>query len=120
MEKIFEEINNISEKLKEVKDKKYYDLFNSMQGVLSSLASKIEEVQIKQESMEENMEYIGDDLTDMREEFFEEVSFDELAEIEEEYVEIKCKHCGKPLFVEQKSIKNNTSIPCPFCNDRAN
>ena len=36
------------------------------------MALKIEEIIVKQEAIEENMEYIGDDLTDMREEMFEE------------------------------------------------
>ena len=40
-------------------------------------------------------------------------------EIEEEYVEINCKHCDKPLFVEKESINKNKNLPCPFCNKDA-
>ena len=37
----------------------------------------------------------------------------------DEYVEIKCENCDKPLFVEQQALNNNSSIPCPFCGKRA-
>ena len=50
---------------------------------------------------------------------YEEVSFDDLSSIEDEYVEIKCENCDKPLFVEQQALNNNSSIPCPFCGKRA-
>ena len=50
---------------------------------------------------------------------FEEVSFDDLNSIEDEYVEIKCDNCDKPLFVEQQALNNNSSIPCPFCGGKA-
>ena len=47
------------------------------------------------------------------------VSFDDLENLEDEYEEIHCHNCGKPLFVERKAIENNSSIPCPFCNKNA-
>ena len=61
------------------------------------------------------MEYIDNDLTDIQDELFEEVTFDDLNGLEDEYVEINCEKCSKPLFVEQQALNNNNSIPCPFC-----
>ena len=71
-------------------------------------------------TMEENMQFLDDDLSNIQDELFEEVSFDDLSELEDEYVEIKCENCNKPLFVEQQALNNNNNIPCPFCGSIAN
>ena len=65
------------------------------------------------------MEYIGDDLTDIQDELFEEVSFDDLSALDDEYIEISCKNCDKPIFVEQQALQNGNFIPCPFCGGNA-
>ena len=119
MREVYDKINEVKNKIEEVKDDQYKVIFNSFSSILEGLSSKVEEVISKQEYLEENMEYIGDDLTDIREEFFEEVSFDELTELDNSYVEIKCKECEKPLFVEKQALDNNESIPCPFCGKKA-
>ena len=109
MKKIFDEINDLRQVINDIDDEKYKNVLSTINNVVNDMALKIEE----------NMEYIGDDLTDMREELFEEVSFDDLENLEDEYEEIHCHNCGKPLFVERKAIENNSSIPCPFCNKNA-
>lgn len=119
MKKIFDEINNLKQVINGIDDEKYKKILSAITNVVDDMALKIEEIIVKQEAIEENMEYIGDDLTDMREEMFEEVSFDELENLEDEYEEIHCNNCGKPLFVERKAIENNSLIPCPFCNKNA-
>ena len=73
----------------------------------------------QQEYLEENIEYIDNDLTDIQDELFEEVTFDDLNGLEDEYVEINCEKCSKPLFVEQQALNNNNAIPCPFCGGMA-
>ena len=60
--------------------------------------------------MQENLEYMDDDLSGIQEELFEEVSLEELTEIEDEYKEIKCAHCNKPVFVEASAIEENNNI----------
>ena len=119
MKKIFDEINDLRQVINDIDDEKYKNILSAISGVVNDMALKVEEIIVKQEAIEENMEYIGDDLTDMREELFEEVSFDDLENLEDEYEEIHCHNCRKPLFVERKAIENNSSIPCPFCNKNA-
>ena len=114
-----DEINDLRQVINDIDDEKYKNILSAISGVVNDMALKVEEIIVKQEAIEENMEYIGDDLTDMREELFEEVSFDDLENLEDEYEEIHCHNCGKPLFVERKAIENNSSIPCPFCNKNA-
>ncbi|MEN8075625.1 CD1247 N-terminal domain-containing protein [Clostridioides difficile] len=121
MRDIYTKINEVKNKIDnlDIKDEQYRDIFNSFSDILLDLSSKVEDVTLRQEYLEENMEYIDNDLTDIQDELFEEVSFDDLNSIEDEYVEIKCKKCNKPLFVEQEALNNNTSIPCPFCGGKA-
>ena len=111
--------NKDTNKIESIKEEKYKELFDSVSDILSDLTSKIEEISLKQDYLEENIEYIDNDLTDIQDELFEEVSFDDLNSIEDEYVEIKCDNCDKPLFVEQQALNNNSSIPCPFCGGKA-
>lgn len=120
MREIFEEIENIKETIQSIEDEKYKELFTKISSVLINLSDKMEEVIVKQESLEENVGYIGEDLTDIQDELFEEVTFEDLMDIEDEYVEVKCKCCGKPLFVEKDALNKNNNIPCPFCNNKAN
>lgn len=121
MRDIYTKINEVKNKIDnlDIKDEQYRDIFNSFSDILLDLSSKVEDVTLRQEYLEENMEYIDNDLTDIQDELFEEVSFDDLNSIEDEYVEIKCEKCNKPLFVEQEALNNNTSIPCPFCGGKA-
>ena len=119
MKKIFDEINDLRQVINDIDDEKYKNVLSTINNVVNDMALKIEEIIVKQEAIEENMEYIGDDLTDMREEMFEEVSFDDLENLEDEYEEIHCHTCGKSLFVERKALEHNFSIPCPFCNKNA-
>lgn len=121
MRDIYTKINEVKNKIDnlDIKNEQYRDIFNSFSDILLDLSSKVEDVILRQEYLEENMEYIDNDLTDIQDELFEEVSFDDLNSIEDEYVEIKCEKCNKPLFVEQEALNNNTSIPCPFCGGKA-
>ena len=70
---IFKEIDNIKNLINDIDDEKYKNILSAMNNVMNNLTLKVEEIIVKQEAIEENMEYIGDDLTDMREELFEEV-----------------------------------------------
>lgn len=120
MRDIFEEIEVIKDTIQSIEDEKYKELFAKISNVLTNLSDKVEEIIVKQESLEENVGYIGEDLTDIQDELFEEVTFEDLMDIEDEYVEVKCKCCGKPLFVEKNALDKNNNIPCPFCNNQAN
>lgn len=115
MREIYNKIDQLKNIINDIKDEKYNNIFYSLSDILIDLSSKVEDLNIRQEYLEENMEYIDNDLTDIQDELFEEVSFDDLSGLEDEYVEIKCEKCSKPLFVEQQALNKNNNIPCPFC-----
>ncbi|MBE6063628.1 MAG: hypothetical protein E7207_08800 [Clostridium butyricum] len=116
MEELRKEIDNLKTSLSKVKDKEYKECFNGIFSVLNIMSNKIEELLVNQETMEEKMQYLDEDVSGIQDELFEEVSIDELNDIEDEYTEINCIHCNKPIFIEKSALENNAQIPCPYCH----
>lgn len=119
MKEVKFKIEKLKEEISSVEDNKYKDIFNSILSIVSDISDSIEEIDYKQDSIEENIKYIDEDIIGLQDELFEEVSIEELIELEDEYIEVNCKNCNKPLFVEKEAIDNNKKIPCPFCNKEA-
>lgn len=119
MIEVQEKIEILKEKISKVENKEYREIFGDIRMVLESISNKVEETIVKQEAIEENIQFIDEDLTDLQEELFEEVSVEDLEDFEDEYVEIQCNKCDKPLFIEKDALENNKSIPCPFCNENS-
>jgi len=111
-------IERIKEDISNIEDKKYKYLFDNLLSIVEDMADSIDEMNYKQESIEESIQYIDEDIIGLQDELFEEVSIEDLIELEEEYVEIRCNHCDKPLFIEKEAISNKKNIPCPFCNKK--
>ncbi|MDO4536240.1 MAG: hypothetical protein Q4B63_10590 [Clostridium perfringens] len=86
--------------------------------LIEGLANKIEEIQVNIETLDENVSLINDDLSEVQDEIFEEVTFEELEEFEEDYLEVLCTNCKKTLYVEKSVLRNKEEIPCPYCNNR--
>ena len=119
MKEVMSKIEKLKEEISSIEDVKYKNIFNSILSIVSEISDSIEEIYYKQDSLEENIKYIDEDIIGLQDELFEEVSIEELIELEEEYIEIKCKNCNKPLFVEKEAITSKKKIPCPFCNKEA-
>lgn len=116
MEELSKEIEKFKNSLSKIQDKEYGEYFKNMVNILELMDSKIEELTVNQESIEENIKFMDDDLTNIQDELFEEVSIDELNDMEDEYTEVNCSHCNKTIFIEQSALSNNNEIPCPYCH----
>lgn len=116
MEKLRKEIEEFKNSLSNVEDNEYKKYFESIQSILTTMTNKIEEVVVNQETIEENMQFLDDDLSNIQDELFEEVSIDELCDMEDEYVEVNCIHCNKPIFMEKSALSSKEQIPCPYCH----
>lgn len=115
MDRISTILLNIKEQINELENDKTKEVLNSFHEVIDLLSLKIDEITDRQNTVEENIQYIDEDLTSLQDEVFEEISFEELEDIEDEYVEVKCTSCNNPLFVEQEVFDSKSEIPCPFC-----
>lgn len=114
MKEIRENLNLIKEEASKLENK---DITLKLVDVINMLTDKVEEILVNQEAMEENIKFIDTDISGIQEELFEEVSFEDLEELEDEYEEIKCKHCEKPIFVEKHAVETNEKINCPYCGE---
>lgn len=119
MIEIQEILECLKDKINKLENREYKEIFGDINALLEGISNKVEETLVKQESIEENIQFIDEDLTDLQDELFEEVSLEDLEDFEDEYVEIKCNKCNKPLFVEKEALENNKNIPCPFCNENS-
>ena len=115
MEELRIKIEELKNSLSKIENHEYKECFYSITSILETMNEKIEELTVNQETLEENLKFMDDDLTNIQDELFEELSIDELNDIEDEYTEITCVHCKKPIFIEQSTLNNNAEIPCPYC-----
>ena len=87
--------------------------------VVNGLFDSVEGLTVNLESVTEDLSLMNVDLSDVQEELFEEMSFEEL-EQEDEYIEVKCQSCKKPIYVENSVLKNKEKISCPYCTNQIN
>lgn len=116
MEELSKEIEALKKNLSKIENKDYKECFDNVYSILEVMNQRIEELTVNQETLEENIRFMDDDLTNIQDELFEELSIDELNDMEDEYTEINCSHCNKPIFIEQSTLSNNDEIPCPYCH----
>lgn len=118
-------MENIRESLTQLKiildeNNEMDNVFNrKLLEVVNRLYDNIEGMQVNIESVSEDLSLINDDLSNVQEELFEEVTFEDLEE-DDEYIEVKCSSCNKPIFVENSVLKNKEKISCPYCTNQIN
>ena len=117
MKEIKNKIEKLNANISKIKDENYKELFNEVSSILEGLSSKVQEIMVNEAVLAENLKYMDDDISDIQEELFEEVSLEELDEIEEEFKEVSCKVCGKTIYIEASALKENKEIPCPYCDE---
>lgn len=117
MKEIKKQIDDLSAKITQVEDERYKEMFSSILDVLEGLSTKVQEILVNETVLAENFKYMDDDISNLQEELFQEVSLEELDEIEEEFKEVNCRHCGKAIFIETSALVENDKIQCPYCNE---
>lgn len=117
MKEIKKKIEDLNLTISKIENDQYKNIFEDISDILKCLSSKVEDVMINEAVLAENFKYMDDDISNLQEELFEEVSIEDLDEMEEEYKEIPCKNCGKTVFVEESALQENKEIPCPYCNE---
>lgn len=117
MKEIRKNIEDLKNEISTVEKAEYKNIFENISFILDGLSNKIEEIMVNEAVLSENLKYMDDDISVIQEELFEEVSLEELEEIESEYAEVSCNKCGKPIFIEASALESESSIPCPYCGE---
>ncbi|MDD4599766.1 hypothetical protein SDC9_30302 [bioreactor metagenome] len=80
--------------------------------VLDDMAEEINNVTMVHEDLEDYVETIDEDLTELEEEVYEE-SYDE------EYVEVECPFCHEAVAFESELLDDDDAVEvtCPHCGE---
>lgn len=119
MDNVRQSLNELKLILAENKDLDN-DFNRKLLEVVNGIYDNLEGVQVNLESVTEDLALINDDLSEVQGEIFEEVSLEQLEEHEEEYVEVTCSKCKKPIFVEATVLNGKETILCPYCTNKIN
>jgi DNA-directed RNA polymerase subunit delta len=97
--------------------------------LMREVTQSLEHLQMKQDQVEEYVEAIDDDLTDLENEFYDDydedlegLELDSDDDIEDngiEYIEMTCPNCGETVFVDHDVFENDeiVEVLCPECNE---
>lgn len=118
IKKKIEELNCVIEEINKDNNEQK-NIYYKISEILKDLNEKVEEVLVNQAALAENMKYMDQDISGIQDELFEEVSVEDLEEMEDtEYKEIKCKECGKIIYIEESALKGSKELKCPYCNNK--
>ncbi len=81
--------------------------------VLDDMAEELQTMQVVQQDLENYVETIDEDLTDLEEEIYEETAEDD------EFVEVKCPSCHETVTFESDILEDDTEVEvsCPYCGE---
>ena len=137
MKEIKDKIDLLRNSISKIENKEYGGLFNQITDILDDLYSSVEEMMENQAVLVENLSCLDEDHASLSGcmQFFIRANglivviltvgmmgvivlhIEDLEEIEDEYEEVKCKNCGKPIFMEKAVIKDDKKIECPYCKN---
>lgn len=109
----FEKLESLLKAIPET-DRQVLDSFAS---IIKGFNDRLEAVEVNVEALEENVEYLNSDLSEIQDDLFEEVTLEDLEDYDEEFEEVTCNNCGKPIFIEKDALISNKTIPCPLCGE---
>lgn len=116
MKKIKNQIKELDKIISVLEDNKDKEVYQKLSEIISGLSEKFDQILVNEAVIAENIKYIDQDISNIQDEIFEEISLEDIDKIEEEYKEFKCKNCGKPIYLEQSVLENNKDLKCPYCN----
>ena len=82
--------------------------------VLGAMAEEIEEIQDTESELQDYLDAVDEDLCDVEEELYGEDC--ECEDIEDDFEEVKCPHCGEYVYVDKDLLVDNDEITCPSCH----
>lgn len=88
-------------------------IWERMLEFFSSVAEGLDELKTGQTELEEYVEALDDDLSDVEEELFGEEEEDE-----DEFVEMECPKCKESVrFAEELLYEDDVEVTCPNCGE---
>lgn len=113
-------LKGLAEGLSLDKETKEGKLLLAIVDVLDSMASEFEVLESELGDMEDGLDAVSDDLSDVEEALFEEDEEDEEDEEEddaEDYFETTCPVCEESIVFDE-SVLDSGEITCPNCGEK--
>ena len=84
--------------------------------VLDEMAQAMSELETSQSELDDYVETIDGDLTDLEDQVFGEESDGEEEDEDSHYIEVECPHCHETVFFDEGIFDEEDDIVCPNCN----
>jgi len=84
--------------------------------VLDEMAQAMSELETSQSELDDYVETIDGDLTDLEDQVFGEESGGEEKEEDSHYIEVECPHCHETVYFDEGIFDGEDDIVCPNCN----
>ncbi len=85
--------------------------------ILQEMADAIAELETSQSELNEYVEALDEDLTDVEDEVFGTGGDDEDDEEGDyRYIEVECPHCHDTVYFDEEIFDEDDDIVCPTCN----
>lgn len=90
-------------------------VWERMLEVFSALADELGQLKTGQKELEEYVEALDDDLSEVEEKLYGE---EEGEDQDEEFVEMECPHCKEAVrFAEELLYEDDVEVTCPNCGE---
>ena len=84
--------------------------------VLDEMAQAMSELETSQSELDDYVETIDGDLTDLEDQVFGEESDGEEEDEDSHYIEVECPHCHETVYFDEGIFDGEDDIVCPNCN----
>lgn len=108
-------LNGLVEGLNIDKSSKDGRIISEVVNILNDMAEEIQNLKDTTEDMENYMDAIDEDLDDLENEVY-----DDYCDYANDFIDVKCPHCGETVYVDSNLIEDKESITCPKCNNSIN
>lgn len=95
-------------------------LISEIASILKDMAGEIQTLKETQEEMEDYVDAIDEDLSDLEEDLYYDEDEDDDYEDDDDfsnYISIKCPSCNETVYIDSDICDCNEAITCPNCHE---
>lgn len=87
--------------------------------ILKDMAAEIQFLKETQEELEDYVDTIDEDLSNLEEDIYDEEEFEDCDDCEddyENYINLECPNCNETVYIDSDICRCNEEITCPNCH----
>ena len=99
----------------DVEKSKEGKLISVIIGILEDIGLSLEDMEANQNTLEEALDAVSDDLADVESLVYDEEDEEDEEELDDDFFEIECPNCEAKLVIDEDVLAAG-EITCPNCN----